>query len=168
VFNLASAISLLACIALTVFWLRSYSHCDVLIGQHSPRDRYEMTSEFGLLVFEHESPQQGQGQIQSGWQYFEKSLPRRALRAKGLFGFELYQGQVRHYVLLPSSRFWGVTLPLWLFAALFGILPAVQWVRIHRALVARTRVSAGLCAACGYDLRASSGRCPECGMVAAS
>ncbi|HEX4793604.1 MAG TPA: hypothetical protein VH370_07430 [Humisphaera sp.] len=153
----------MACIAATAFWLRSYSHCDVLIGQHSPRDRYEMTLEFGLLTFEHEDAQRGQ--VESGWQYFEKSLPRRALRPRGLFGFEFYQGQVRHYVLLPSSRFWGVTMPLWFIAAMFGVLPAIQWGRIHRARIARRRASAGLCAACGYDLRASSGRCPECGLL---
>ncbi len=30
------------------------------------------------------------------------------------------------------------------------------------------RVTVGLCASCGYDLRASPGRCPKCGAVAGS
>ena len=54
----------------------------------------------------------------------------------------------------------AVTFPLWLPAALAAVLPAA-WVR--RRLVPWRRARAGLCAVCGYDLRASPGRCPECG-----
>ena len=50
---------------------------------------------------------------------------------------------------------------------LFLILPII-WVRVRlpeflRARVARRRANQNLCAACGYDLRASADRCPECG-----
>jgi hypothetical protein len=53
-------------------------------------------------------------------------------------------------------------VPLWAFVAMFAILPAV-W---HTALARRQmRRMAGCCLKCGYDLRATPDRCPECGTV---
>jgi len=47
-----------------------------------------------------------------------------------------------------------------------ALLPAWWLVGPRRTL--RRRRKLGLCERCGYDLRASPGRCPECGRVAAS
>jgi hypothetical protein len=52
----------------------------------------------------------------------------------------------------------GIAVPAWFVVMLTGFLPAV------RALRSR-RLGAGLCASCGYDLRATPGRCPECGEI---
>lgn len=43
-----------------------------------------------------------------------------------------------------------------------AILPAVQFPLLLRS---GSRRRAGLSSVCGYDLRASKGRCPECGTV---
>ena len=48
--------------------------------------------------------------------------------------------------------------PVWLLTLLFGALPAA---RLYRRL--RPKHPSGLCPRCGYDLRATPGRCPECG-----
>jgi hypothetical protein len=61
----------------------------------------------------------------------------------------------------------GVIVPYWLLSLLFALAP-VWWAnawRHRRREVQRQRK--GLCPACGYDLRASPERCPECGALPA-
>ncbi len=53
-----------------------------------------------------------------------------------------------------------VVIPLWIPTVLFGILPTAALVRVTRR---RKRKKLGLCLECGYDLRGSKDRCPECG-----
>jgi hypothetical protein len=56
-----------------------------------------------------------------------------------------------------------VDIPLWSLFMLLAALPAVRLlVRTNRLRRCR-REANGLCPICGYDLRASKERCPECG-----
>jgi hypothetical protein len=55
--------------------------------------------------------------------------------------------------------------PFWALAILTAILPSVSIVRRFRR---RHRLRDGLCTVCGYDLRATPQRCPECGTVPAA
>jgi hypothetical protein len=60
-----------------------------------------------------------------------------------------------------SSGF-RVTFPYWFACAILGIMPFLWLMRVWRAAHRRAR---GLCSVCGYDLRASKDRCPECGTL---
>jgi hypothetical protein len=62
----------------------------------------------------------------------------------------------------PRRPFPTLFLAYWVPAAFLAAVPAT-WVMARPSTRRRARSAAGLCAACGYDLRASPGRCPECG-----
>jgi hypothetical protein len=63
--------------------------------------------------------------------------------------------------LRPPIMLWVVTAVM-IAGGLLTILAA--WKDYHQA----RRTEKGLCPTCGYDLRASPERCPECGMIATS
>jgi hypothetical protein len=70
--------------------------------------------------------------------------------------------QPRPVLLKYSGAYRGYRLfiPHWLLALLYLVMP-LGWFK--GAIRQRRRPKLGLCQKCGYDLRASPERCPECG-----
>ena len=88
------------------------------------------------------------GQFPSGWAWSGWGFAYRDDNALLSFGY--------------MSRSRTLIVPCWALLLVFGVLPATWYVRRRRV---RHRRLAGLCPSCGYDLRATPGRCPECGAV---
>ena len=59
-----------------------------------------------------------------------------------------------------SEGFKALIIPLWIPALCFAVYPVYLLTPLHRK---RKRKKLGLCVKCGYDLRGSKDRCPECG-----
>jgi hypothetical protein len=59
-----------------------------------------------------------------------------------------------------TQRVWIVHLPDWAIALVSAVLPALYVRGFYRRRRSRRE---GRCRRCGYDLRASPDRCPECG-----
>ncbi|HEX3358736.1 MAG TPA: hypothetical protein VHS31_17300 [Tepidisphaeraceae bacterium] len=170
-FRFLAILSLLLCLATVALWVRSYWRLDDFehTGTISSRtDRNGALSCFGELDFVAVHIQSDYHLIfPQRWQLsterssvdkrlsdFAKQFPGARIHWLADFGYMDYSR--------PSYFARGIWFPHWFLAFLFAILPTLRLLTILRT---RHRHRAGLCPTCGYDLRATPDRCPECGHV---
>jgi hypothetical protein len=98
------------------------------------------------------------------WNGGMSSYPVNVERHLG-FVWQTYAHVPTDYAFLGTltTRHRLIVIPYWSLAALFAIAPG--W-RLLQSIRGR-RVTPGVCRGCGYDLRATPDRCPECGRVVA-
>ncbi len=72
---------------------------------------------------------------------------------------ELLPGTTR---VAASPPEWSAAVPLWFLIPLSMIWPVCWWTLLRRNRLRITRQNQGLCTNCGYDLRSTPDRCPEC------
>src|SRR4051812_795079 len=158
--NLATAVSLVLCVATVVLAVRSFSRA------------------YGIVWWRVDG--NGSLYLVSGDLRWHTSAGPDSQHYRG---DETYFAAVEPYPMWtpyrgsPTFRFAGVRyyrwpngpvtdreviLPLWLAIAAWSLVPLV---RIYRSFPGRRRAGGGRCPACGYDLRATPDRCPECGAL---
>ena len=88
-----------------------------------------------------------------------------APRGFRLLGFGWLYERDTPTMLGAYHTLWQATLPGWFVALMLALPGWFLWQHERRLRRARRE---GLCPNCGYDLRATPGRCPECGAYPAA
>ena len=173
VLNGMTALSLLLCVAVVALWVRTYWVRDRVFSEQigHVQDRPVFTSwcmeanrgrvcvDFYRNKVTTKPPDQPVPGFDTRWTRLAWPSQPGAPAWPGTLGFWFdAKADGRGY------RARAAIMPLWLPAVLFAALPAWRYIRRDRRLARLGRLR--LCTQCGYDLRATPDRCPECGTMA--
>jgi hypothetical protein len=154
-FNGLAMFFLLCCIVTAVFWWRSYFAEELIEVIHSAHrvDTVELTGGVFQLTLREEPTNR-------------PPLHFRVLHTfTGEAPFGGWGPQFLHVGPISYNGWpmWTrIRIPLWAMFFTFLLTPFGWYVHF---LATQSRPRAGFCSQCGYDLRASPERCPECGTV---
>ena len=187
-FTILSALSLLFFVAVITVWVRSQFFCDhAVFTTGAGDDRYTSctlrlyTGYAGVWLNRYHYPTAGRrafvvgalnGRTEPLYSWTVSSYrPARRLhepwrdRASWNIGLPRFKFERE-----PPTQMWdaeGVSfmtvvadIPLWTLALASALLPLYWFIAWRRT---RRRARYSLCPSCGYDLRATPDRCPECG-----
>jgi hypothetical protein len=164
----AALLSLLLCVASMALWVRSYWTCDGIHGFHpTKRVRYAVACSRGRVACQTDEPKDLQlftGPYQPGKTTYDLTPPPDQEWENG-WGVPLEVSRTfMGFTYMRATRLGVIStrmcvIPLWFVTLVTALAPTAY------ALRARThrRRAKGLCPKCGYDLRATPERCPECG-----
>jgi hypothetical protein len=183
IFNIAAVFSMLLFAALLTLWIRSYEHEEgiAMVWFDTPPNAPSAGEYF--VIVEGDTlyvakgglwlTWMGSGPQSSGWSrrlnrpgFYSHPVPapQNPLHSSNIdegpwtLGFAC--GRVDYPSFSGQPAEYRVRSPLW-FPTLLTLTMPMLWLHCRRKC-RRLRLS-GFCVKCGYDLRASKDRCPECG-----
>ncbi|HEY7091080.1 MAG TPA: hypothetical protein VH518_23485 [Tepidisphaeraceae bacterium] len=164
-FTLLSAVSLLLCVATVGLWVRSYWAVDLLQRWEVKSDHFNegiylwsKRGTFGLRrdAITYDAPI-GPHHSAEGWRWNSGSSPNHEGPWHG-FGYQRTESPMGANA---SLRMTTISIPIWLPTLFLAAWPSWWLLREWRRRAALR--AEGCCKNCGYDLRATPERCPECG-----
>jgi hypothetical protein len=187
-----SAISLLLCAAVGAAWIRSYWVRDALYrnfywgdGNQRVSREMNMASNRGRVsariercgpypIIMRDASGLGMIDLKTNLEWYwdhgatwtgalgSDFIPGHALRFEWRRDVQML-GIGYHHGTYDQYETWEFDLPYWALVAALAVAPSLAMATLLRRRRRLRRSGAGLCMECGYDLRASRERCPECG-----
>lgn len=169
-----SAASLTLAVAATAMWVRSHDNEDEhrYISEVAGHNTYlyfvSYSGQLAIKVSPEYPPEPPDQSGAADWRWCREYEQRDRLftgdrRGHGMAGVGIQTGEdalFDYFGTEVTCRGYAVIVPYGGLALVFAVLPARCLIRHLRR---RYRRGKSLCVACGYDLRASTARCPECG-----
>jgi hypothetical protein len=172
--NIIAGISAALFVAMILLWVRSWWIADevAILGRYR---EISIVSVRGVCLFRGSNT----GHAARHLRWLHDSVQNGGWTLNGVRAFPGFthwnetwiSGQVHAMRWMPDvqppqkTEAYNFVFPQWLPAILFLVLPIFA---IKRERQRRARMMQGHCRVCGYDLRATPERCPECGTEAKS
>jgi hypothetical protein len=171
-FTVLASVSALALSCTTAIWGRSYVGSDSLTRTNAElREIISLYSAPGKLVYER-AWTWSYGPWEVSCTSYRSGRVRPPTDSPSWFGGRLPTLDAAGILWVRDAQLSShhairslVVIPFWAVFAVTAAFPSLWLVSVVRRVRSRLRRSRGVCVTCGYDLRATPGRCPECGSV---